>query len=223
MGEWGKRARLTLALVLGSCLVAGMAATADAGRFTLKGTVTTVFDGDTVQVRLANGRSERVRLVGIDAPERGACWAAEARSAAARLATGRPVTLRGDATQATRDRYGRLLAYVWLPGGKDLGYQLLAGGFGKSYVYERPFSRLSAYLRAEAVGKRLARSVWSCGATTPQPVVPRAATCDPNYTGYCVPPYDQGDVDCADIPVTVRVVGSDPHRLDGDGDGYGCE
>jgi micrococcal nuclease len=200
-----------------------MAATADAGRFTLKGTVTTVFDGDTVQVRLANGRSERVRLVGIDAPERGACWAAEARSAAARLATGRPVTLRGDATQATRDRYGRLLAYVWLPGGKDLGYQLLAGGFGKSYVYERPFSRLSAYLRAEAVGKRLARSVWSCGATTPQPVVPRAATCDPNYTGYCVPPYDQGDVDCADIPVTVRVVGSDPHRLDGDGDGYGCE
>jgi micrococcal nuclease len=223
MGEWGKRARLTLALVLGSCIVAGMAATADAGRFTLKGTVTTVFDGDTVQVRLANGRSERVRLVGIDAPERGACWAAEARSAAARLATGRPVTLRGDATQATRDRYGRLLAYVWLPGGKDLGYQLLAGGFGKSYVYERPFSRLSAYLRAEAVGKRLARSVWSCGATTPQPVVPRAATCDPNYTGYCVPPYDQGDVDCADIPVTVRVVGSDPHRLDGDGDGYGCE
>jgi micrococcal nuclease len=221
MGEWGKRARLTLALVLGSCLVAGMAATADAGRFTLKGTVTTVFDGDTVQVRLANGRSERVRLVGIDAPERGACWAAEARSAAARLATGRPVTLRGDATQATRDRYGRLLAYVWLPGGKDLGYQLLAGGFGKSYVYERPFSRLSAYLRAEAVGRRLARSVWSCGATTPQPVVPRAATCDPNYTGYCVPPYGQGDVDCADIPVTVRVVGSDPHRLDGDG--YGCE
>jgi hypothetical protein len=38
-----------------------------------------------------------------------------------------------------------------------------------------------------------------------------------------VPPYERGDVDCADIPVTVRVVGSDPHRLDGDGDGLGCE
>ena len=44
------------------------------------------------------------------------------------------VVLRGDATQDTRDRYGRLLAYVWLPGGKDLGHQLIAGGF-RVYVY----------------------------------------------------------------------------------------
>ena len=51
----------------------------------------------------------------------------------------------------------------------------------------------------------------------------RRSSGDPNYSGYCVPPYEQGDVDCADIPVTVRVVGSGPHRLDGDGDGYGCE
>jgi hypothetical protein len=31
------------------------------------------------------------------------------------------------------------------------------------------------------------------------------------------------DLDCADIPFTVRVRGSDPYRLDGDNDGYGCE
>ena len=87
----------------------------------MTGSVTSVIDGDTVQVRLSTGRSERVRLVGIDAPERGACWSAQATAAASRLAAGRPVTLRGDATQDTRDRYGRLLAYVWLPGGQDLG------------------------------------------------------------------------------------------------------
>jgi micrococcal nuclease len=225
MGEWGKRARLTLALVLGSCLVAGMAATADAGRFTLKGTVTTVFDGDTVQVRLANGRSERVRLVGIDAPERGACWAAEARSAAARLATGRPVTLRGDATQATRDRYGRLLAYVWLPGGKDLGYRLVVSGHAK--VYDARFDRLGAYRRAEntARGKRAGR--WQACAAPIAPVaapVEPAQGCHPSYTP-CLPVVD--DLDCADVralgKAPVRVVGSDPYRLDGDGDGYGCE
>ena len=101
------------------------------------------------------------------------------------------------------------------------GLQLIAGGFGKAYVYETPFSRLSAYRRAEATGRRLARSVWNCG-QAPQPVVTPGGQCDPNYTGYCVPPYDQGDVDCADIPVTCGW-SAGPAPLDGDGDGYGCE
>lgn len=41
------------------------------------------------------------------------------------------VTLEGDLTQARRDRYNRLLAYVRLPGGRDLGAQLIRGGFGE--------------------------------------------------------------------------------------------
>ena len=60
------------------------------------------------------------------------------------------MTLIGDATQRTRDRYRRLLAYVWLPRGKDLGYQLIVGGFGKVYVFSRPFSRLKAYRHGES-------------------------------------------------------------------------
>jgi micrococcal nuclease len=63
--------------------------------------------------------------------------------------------------------------------------------------------------------------------TTPLPVVPpTTGKCDPNYTGGCVPPYPP-DVDCADIRALgiapVRVIGTDVHRLDGDGDGGGCE
>lgn len=47
--------------------------------------------------------------------------------------------------------------------------------------------------------------------------------CDPNYSD-CVPAYDvYGDVDCADVYDAVEVYGSDPHGLDGDGDGFGCE
>lgn len=45
--------------------------------------------------------------------------------------------------------------------------------------------------------------------------------CDPNYSG-CVPPYPP-DVDCAEVGETVGVYGSDPHGLDADGDGSGCE
>jgi hypothetical protein len=47
-------------------------------------------------------------------------------------------------------------------------------------------------------------------------------SCDPNYSGRCVPPYPP-DVDCADVGGSVQVVGSDPHGLDADRDGFGCE
>jgi hypothetical protein len=49
-----------------------------------------------------------------------------------------------------------------------------------------------------------------------------ASSCDPDYSGACVPPYPP-DLDCADIGQPVRVEGSDPHGLDRDGDGAGCE
>lgn len=45
--------------------------------------------------------------------------------------------------------------------------------------------------------------------------------CDPNYSG-CVPPYPP-DVDCPDVDGPVTVTGSDPHGLDADNDGEGCE
>jgi micrococcal nuclease len=58
-------------------------------------------------------------------------------------------------------------------------------------------------------------------------VPPSAGGCDASYGGACVPP-PPPDLDCddlrsrgLDLPVLVR--GRDPHRLDGDGDGYGCE
>ena len=136
-------------------LVASFAASAtpaDAGRFTLQGTVTRVVDGDTLHVQLLSGRVERIRLLGIDTPEVGVCGAGRATAASRSLALGRSATLRGDATQATRDRYGRLLAYVWLPSG-DLGYQLLRRGLARVYVFDRPFERVSAYRRAEAEGR----------------------------------------------------------------------
>ena len=60
----------------------------------------------------------------------------------------------------------------------------------------------------------------------PSPSPPTPGDCDPNYSGGCVPSYPP-DVDCAEIRALgiapVRVMGSDPHRLDGDSDGYGCE
>jgi micrococcal nuclease len=227
------RATLTALLSLlavASAATAGLATAAPTGSFTQKGVVTEVVDGDTLRVRLANGKSERVRLIGIDAAERGACFADRASARARQLALSKPVVLRGDATQDTRDRYGRLLAYVWLPGGRDLGYQLVAGGFAKVYVYRDPFERLSAYRNAEVKARTAPAGAWkACGSSTIRPVLPSPAPkpsdgCHASYTP-CLPVV--GDLDCADVRALgvapVRVVGSDPYRLDGDDDGLGCE
>lgn len=54
------------------------------------------------------------------------------------------------------------------------------------------------------------------------PARPARPNCHPSYVGRCIPP-PPPDLDCADINGSVRVVGPDPHRLDGDGDGIGCE
>lgn len=128
-----RRLSTILLLVATAAALAGAAQTASSGAFKLRGTVTYVVDGDTVHFAVA-GRDEKVRLIGIDTPEVGQCDAAKATTLARRLAQGRPVTLVGDATQATRDRYGRLLAYVVLSGGRDLGYQELARGYARVYV-----------------------------------------------------------------------------------------
>ena len=54
------------------------------------------------------------------------------------------------------------------------------------------------------------------------PAASPGKSCDPNYSGYCVPIVSY-DLDCPDIGHRVIVVGVDVHRLDADGDGIGCE
>jgi micrococcal nuclease len=115
------------------------------------GHVTHVVDGDTLDV----GR-ERVRVLGIDAPERDECGYAAASRAASALALGRVVRLEPDPTQASRDRFGRTLAYVRLPDGRDLGEVLLRRGHARTFVVGRPFARVEAYREAERAGRLVA-------------------------------------------------------------------
>jgi micrococcal nuclease len=216
-----------VALLLSATVVAlllGAAATARPSAPRVTGDVTHVVDGDTIDVRLTSGVDERVRLIGIDTPERGVCGAARATAYASALASGRRATLVGDPTQARRDRYGRLLAYVWVDG-RDLGFQQLARGLARVYIYDRPFQRLAAYRRAERAGKTRSDSIWrSCDVKAPRPLVGAGRSgCDPSYPTACIPP-PPPDLDCADIPYkNFKVVGADPHHFDGNGDGVGCE
>jgi micrococcal nuclease len=222
---FGVRHRLLPVFLFALALVcAGLASGAPSGSFSARGTVTRVVDGDTIHVRLDSGRSEKVRLIGIDTPELGRCLAGRATRVARELAERHAVVLKGDPTQATRDRYGRLLAYAWIRGQRDLGYQLLQRGLARVYVYDRPFGRLPAYRAAEAAGHRASPSIWrSCAAPAPAPAPVAGGRCDPSYPGVCIPP-PPPDLDCKHVPHNgFTVVGADPHRFDGDGDGVGCE
>jgi micrococcal nuclease len=153
-------AGLLCAVALAVAIVASSSVPASSGSFTYRGLVTHVVDGDTVDVRLRNGRLERVRVLGIDTPERGVCFSRRASTRARQLALAQAIVLRGDPTQVARDRHGRLLAYVGLPHGRDLGFQLIAGGFARVYVFGKAFERLSEYRNAEATARRGSLGLW---------------------------------------------------------------
>ena len=226
-------------LALAALCAAAAASGADQGRFIRSGVVQNVVDGDTVDVRLTNGRRERVRLIGIDTPELrpAECLGPQSKLRTQQLARGKRVQLIGDSTQATRDRYRRLLAYVVLPRNRDLGRQLIAEGFGNVYVYNRPFQRLSAYRIAERSAKTGGRGLWGqcVGAQPPAPQPPPppppppppSGTCAASYPDVCIPP-PPPDLDCGEIShrrfrVRWDVPDPDPHSFDGDRDGVGCE
>lgn len=129
-----------------------------------RGNVVRVSDGDTLTVRLRNGRKERVRIIGIDTPEVYGGRECGGRQASARMKkmapAGSTVKLVSDPSQADRDRYGRLLRYVHR-GRRDLGKRQVATGHAQVFVYRNdPFRRAGAYQRAERQAKAKKLASW---------------------------------------------------------------
>ena len=115
--------------------------------------VTRVVDGDTLRARI--GRStERVRLIGIDAPERGECYSRRATALLRTFAQGTVVRILSDSTQPLRDRFGRVLAYVILADGVDAGRMLLARGAAVVFETTTEFERRDEYVDAQAQAAR---------------------------------------------------------------------
>jgi len=127
--------------------------------------VVRVVDGDTIVVR-AGGRTERVRYIGIDTPESvkpGApveCFAKDAARENRRLVGGRQVRLVPDVER--RDRFGRLLAYVYrAEDGRFVNAALLRDGFAQPLTIP-PNVRHAARFRALAAeARRMGRGLWS--------------------------------------------------------------
>ena len=240
--SWTKAglAALCLALVLSAAAAVTDEASSSASRTQETAVVASVYDGDTL--RLRGGR--RVRLLQIDTPELGSgeCYSRAARAALLSLAPpGKRIVLESDPALDRIDRYGRLLRYV-KRNGANVNLELVRRGAAAPYFYRGERGRYAASLMQSAQRAKAAkRGLWkACPSTVldpggavetgrsgpPATSPPSNGKCDSNYSGGCVPP-PPPDLDCADIRALgiapVRVVGSDPHRLDGDHDGLGCE
>src|SRR5262249_9813156 len=88
------------------------------------GPVVSVLDGDTIEV-LHNNRAERIRLNGIDCPEKGQAYGERAKQAASQLVFGKDVTLQ----TYGKDKYGRTIADVFLPDGTNVNHTLVKDGW----------------------------------------------------------------------------------------------
>jgi micrococcal nuclease len=162
---------LRLCLILLTGLALALPVCADGPVETLQGTVTWVHDGDTVEIE----KLGRVRLIGIDTPEREASPRdaflerqgvsamrqreiyRQAKAFNISYVKGQTVVLTFD--HPPRDRYGRLLAYVYLPDGRLLNRILLERGL--AVVYRKFTFRMKPdFLAAEEQAKQAGVGLW---------------------------------------------------------------
>jgi len=124
--------------------------------------VTDVVDGDTVTVSIA-GTLDGLRLIGINSPENGECYAAEASARLAEIVGGRDVTLVSDTSD--RDQYGRLLRYVYV-GEVLVNEVLVREGYAIARRYEPDTAMADLLEVAQAMARNEAAGLWgpaACG------------------------------------------------------------
>lgn len=130
--------------------------------------VTRVVDGDTAII-LIDGVSEKVRLIGVDTPEtvdpRKAvqCFGKEASELTKSLLLNASVVLEADSTQGNRDKYGRLLRYIFLTDGTFVNKKIVADGYGYEYTYRIPYKYQVEFKAAERSARETQKGLWASG------------------------------------------------------------
>jgi micrococcal nuclease len=208
-------------------------------------TLVRVIDGDTFDVAVG-GRTQRVRIIGVDSPEtNGApiCFGREATEKATELLSmaGGRMQLEKDVSET--DRYGRILRYVWLDtasGRVMINEEMVRMGYAQVSTFPPDVKYQERFLAAQREAKAESKGLWgACGGFGVPIVAPTATTAaatapQPPGGGAGGLRYDPNgpDRDCSDFATHAEAqeffiaAGGpqrDPHRLDGDHDGIACE
>ena len=123
---------------------------------------TRVIDGDTIAVE-KNGKKEKVRLIGVDTPETVhpskpvEYFGKEASEFTRKKVEGKRVRLEYD--WQSRDKYGRLLAYVYIEDGTFLNAEIIRQGYGFAYT-RYPFKYLEDFRQYEREARGNNRGLW---------------------------------------------------------------
>jgi len=202
--------------------------------------VTKVIDGDTITISM-NGAPETIRLIGIDTPETVdprttvQCFGVEASNKAKELLTGKNVWIETDAITGQRDKYDRLLAYIYRDDGLFINQYLVEHGYAYEYTYNTPYKYQVEFKTAQKSAEAAGRGLWApgvCEETTPAPQPtpqPPPTYTPPSMSGYSCSEnlYNCGDFSThAEAQAVYEMCGgvnNDIHRLDGDKDGEACE
>jgi micrococcal nuclease len=214
--------------------------------------VVKVIDGDTIDVSI-DGKTERLRLIGVDTPETVdprkpvQCFGKEASNHAKELLTGKKVSLERDDSQDDRDKYDRLLRYVFLEDGTNYNKQIIADGYAHEYTYNIPYKYQSSFKQAQKDADSNNKGLWSsdtCNGNTTQEAKketssvteqqePQNNTTQVAPTQPAAPTTPSTDTSVYYANCTaVRAAGADPiyagqpgysSKLDRDGDGVACE
>lgn len=192
--------------------------------------VSKVIDGDTIVIN-KDGREETVRLIGVDTPETVhpskpvQCFGAEASARTKSWLAGRSVTLDTDPSQGERDKYGRLLAYVWREDGLFVNQALISEGFAFEYTYNLPYRYQTEFQAAETLAREGKKGLWADEACA------KSFKTSGGTSSFV--PENPDDRDCSDFATQVEAQtyfeagGGSPtynfDRLDSDHDGVACE
>jgi micrococcal nuclease len=126
--------------------------------------VVKVIDGDTIDVNI-DGKTQRIRLIGIDAPEtstsKNSCFGIQASQYAASVLNGKRVNLVPDSTQDDKDKYGRLLRYVYLEDGTFFNKLMVENGFAREYTYQKPYQYQSELINSQNNAIENKVGLWS--------------------------------------------------------------
>ena len=203
-----------------------------------------VVDGDTLTIAMG-GKNVTLRLVGLDTPEvvdprkPVQCFGKEASEKAKQLLSGSSVRIETDSSQGELDKYGRSLAYVYVPANSKpegilVNEYMIREGYGHEYTYNLPYKYQAQFKEAERLAREEKRGLWADNACT---TIANPTT--KSTSPVPVPPISAGSYECSrnaynctDFTTQTEAQAAfdscggsdnDVHRLDADFDGEVCE
>ncbi len=128
-------------------------------------------DGDTIMVEM-DGKEETVRFIGVDTPEVKdprkpvQCFGKAASAFTKQLIGEQSIRLEADPENTNRDRYNRLLRYVYLSDGTLVNAEIIKQGYGFAYV-SFPFTKKEEFKAYETEARQANRGLWGSCQLTP--------------------------------------------------------